>query len=270
MPRGRRRTVQGRGVQALSTGTMNLSAMPSNQVVRVDARTGITYDVGTLRTSAWVSQGRSPVSFEQTTASEQPLYQATGFGASMPGVLFDGSDDILWNAFSAQSSQTISMVAGLRYTGGASNYHQGSIGGSAVASSENESDNYYNGFGIRPTSPAGHADGFTIYQGPTAGSGYNYRSSQTGGVASSVLSLGASWTYVGGTNVVLLSRTGSTAGTSARSNDFDLPDTFESMSLGKYSYGVLEGQLSEAHTWDRALRQEELNRATRVIRGRQQ
>ena len=176
--------------------------------------------------------------------------------------------DILWSAYSAQSTQTISMIAGFRYTGGASNYHQGCIGGSATSATEAGSDDYYNGFGIRPTSPGLHADGFTAYQGPTGGAGYNYRSSQPAGAASSVLSLGQSWTYAGGTNVVCLSRAGSTASLTATSNDFDLPGTFQSISLGKYNYGGLEGQITEARVWDRALSQVELNRATLIMNGR--
>jgi hypothetical protein len=248
---------------------MSLSAMPSGQVVRVDSRTGVTYDAGTTRVSAWASQGSSNVSFDQGTASKQPLYQATGFGASMPGILFDGSDDSLWNAFSAMNSQGQSIAIGLRYTGGASNYHQAGIGGSALGAGEGNSDNYYNGFGLQPTSPGGQADGFAVYQGPSAGSGYNLRGSQPVGTASTVLSLGHSFTYSGGTNVVNLSRMGVTAANTLTLNDFDLDQTMASFSIGHYNTNTLEGQISEAHVWDRALRQAELNRATRVVRGRQ-
>ena len=67
-----------------------------------------------------------------------------------------------------------------------------------------------------------------------------------------------------------LSRTGSSAAVTTTLNDFDLDQTLASVSLGQYNTNTLEGQLSEAHVWDRALRQEELNRATRVVRGRQQ
>jgi|TARA_R110002012_G_scaffold129276_1_gene281658 hypothetical protein len=244
--------------------------MPSGQVIRVDSRTGVTYDLGTTRVSAWASQGSSNVSLDQGTASKQPLYQATGFGASMPGVLFDGSDDILFKAFSAMGTQAQSIAIGLRYTGGASNYHQAGLGGSALGAGESNSDNYYNGFGLQPTSPGGHADGFAVYQGPSAGSGYNLRASQPAGTASTVFALGQSFTYAGGTNVVKLSRTGSSAAVTTTLNDFDLDQTLASVSLGQYNTNTLEGQLSEAHVWDRALRQEELNRATRVVRGRQQ
>jgi hypothetical protein len=270
MARGRRRTVQGRGVQALSTGTMSLSAMPANQLVRVDSRTGVTYDVGTLRVSSWVSQGRNAVSMAQATASEQPLYQATGFGAAMPGVLFDGSDDKLWNTFSAMNTQAQSIAIGLRYTGGASNYHQAGIGGSALGAGESNSDNYYNGFGLQPTSPGSHADGFAVYQGPSAGSGYNLRSSQPAGSASSLLALGYSWAWTGANNQVTLARTGEMAAPTTSLNDFDLDQTMASLSLGEYNANTLEGQISEAHIWDRSLRPYEILRATRVIRGRQQ
>tara|TARA_R100001086_G_scaffold222276_1_gene139712 strand:- start:124 stop:621 length:498 start_codon:yes stop_codon:yes gene_type:complete len=162
------------------------------------------------------------------------------------------------------SNRPYSIVVGLRYTGGASNYHQAAIGGSANGSAEGNSDNYYNGFGLQPTSPAGHADGLACYQGP----GYNRRGSQVVGAASAVQSFACSWTYEGGTNVCFVSKMGESASITSTLNDIDVSQTMQSMSIGQYNANTLEGQITEARVWAKALSQNEINRATRVMNGR--
>ena len=258
----RRKQIRGR---CGGGGSVRLSGMPSASLIHVDARdlvSGSNYDPGTSRVSSWPCRNGS-ITFGQSTASRQPLYQATGFGSS-PGVLFDGSDDILFNTFSGMSNRPYSIVVGLRYTGGASNYHQAAIGGSANGSAEGNSDNYYNGLGLQPTSPAGPADGFVCYQGP----GFNRRDSQVAGSASTVLSLACSWAYEGGTNVCFMSRMGESASITSTLNDIDVSQTMQSMSIGQYNANTLEGQITEARIWTKALSQNEINRATRVMNGR--
>ena len=250
-------------------GAVKLSGMPSAALIHFDARdlvSGSNYDPGTGRVSSWPSRNGS-VTMAQATSSKQPLYQAAGFGAS-PGVLFDGSDDILWSAFGGMASQPTSTVVALKYTGGATDYSQGTFGGSALGAGETDSDDYYKGFGIRGLNPD-TTTGFTYFQGPDAGSGYNYRvSTLAPASAGELVVMGGAWSWNGSTNVFSASIRGATGPITGTLNDYNLSATMQSVNLGQYSGNTLEGQLTEVRAWSRALSQVELNRATLIMNGR--
>lgn len=271
MPRGRRRTVQGRGVQALSAGTVGLSAMPGNPLLHFDSRTGVTFDPATERVSAWANLGSAGSSgnIAQTTASEQPLYKATDLGAGNPAILYDGSDDLLWGTNTTLDIQEWSCVVGYAYSSGASNYHQGGMGGNSISAVEGNSIAYFRGYGVQPVNPLNEVKGYQLYNGNLAGSniGQNIRTSLGAQPANVTIAIGGSWYWTGSTNEKLASTDGSTTTVGSVTNDNDRDGTLQAFSVGRYTYGCLEGYILRAITWPRTLRQVELNRATRVLKG---
>ncbi len=263
----RRKHIRGRSGGG---GSIRLSGMPSGETLHFDARdlvSGTHYDPGTSRVSAWPSRNGA-VTMAQATASKQPLYQATGFGSS-PGVLYDGSDDKLWSAFSGITTQSYSLLVGLKYTAGAANYHQASFGGSASGAAETNSDDYFNGMGMRPIAPNSRVDSFTVYNGPPpSGILYNAATHSVMGAKSAIQALAASWGYDGSNNIVKGSVAGNSVSMTLAIKTSSINATLQSASLGAYSSGVLEGQLTEVRVWGRTLSQIEINRATRVMNGR--
>ena len=270
MPRGRRRTVQGRGVQALSAGTLSLSAMPGNPLLHFDARTGVTFDAGTERVSAWANLGSAGTAGDvgQDTSSEQPLYKAAAFGTGRPGILYDGSDDLLWRDYSGLNIQTWSCVVGYAYSHGASNFHQGALGGNSISAVEANSTAYYRGFGCQPVAPS-NTKAFQLYNGNLDGIqiAQNIRESTSASPTDTPFAVGGTWFWNGANNILTASIEGSTATIGSMTADADRPGTLQAFSVGRYVHGCLEGYMIRAITWPRVLSQVELNRATRVMKG---
>ena len=270
MPRGRRRTVKGRGVQALSAGTLSLSAMPGNPLLHFDARTGVTFDPSTERVSAWANLGSAGTAADvgQDTASEQPLYKATAFGTGKPAILYDGSDDLLWRQYSGLNIQNYTAIVGYAYSHGASNFHQAGIGGNSISNTETNSTGYFRGFGCQPVAPT-HTKSFQLYNGNLDGIqiAQNMRESLNPSPTDTPFAVGGSWFWNGANNIVQASIEGSTITGATLTADADRPGTLQAFSVGRYVHGCLEGFMIRAITWPRVLSQVELNRATRVMKG---
>ena len=71
----------------------------------LDAATSSTITIAT-GVSTWADRKGGGVNALQATGSLQPSYSATAFPGSLPGVLFDGTDDILDISTTAMQNQT--------------------------------------------------------------------------------------------------------------------------------------------------------------------
>jgi hypothetical protein len=71
----------------------------------LDAATSSTITIAT-GVSSWADKKGGGVNATQATGSLQPTYAATAFPGSLPGVLFDGTDDVLDISTTAMQNQT--------------------------------------------------------------------------------------------------------------------------------------------------------------------
>ena len=86
-----------------STGTWTPAEIST--VFWLDAATSSTITIAT-GVSTWADRKGGGVNATQATGSLQPSYSATAFPGSLPGVLFDGVDDTLEIATTAQQNLT--------------------------------------------------------------------------------------------------------------------------------------------------------------------
>jgi hypothetical protein len=71
----------------------------------LDAATSSTITIAT-GVSSWADKKGGGVNATQATGSLQPTYSATAFPGSLPGILFDGTDDVLDISTTAMQNQT--------------------------------------------------------------------------------------------------------------------------------------------------------------------
>lgn len=80
------------GVLAGAPGVLSpLSLIPQDAAMWLDATRGVALDGATTRVASWTSRAGSAVAFQSTTAS-MPVVSAMN---GLPGVRFDGADDLL-------------------------------------------------------------------------------------------------------------------------------------------------------------------------------